>query len=88
MSCICQCWKDMTLKLNCYRCNGVVEYVKCNPIKKEDSKQIILEKLKKDLQEKRTDITILKMEIIELENDILNDRKINDSSDSSDSTIE
>ena len=70
MNCICQCWKDKAITLTCYRCNGIVNYIKVGKINEEDSKQVILEKLKKELKEKRTDITILKMEIQELENEI------------------
>jgi uncharacterized protein YlxW (UPF0749 family) len=73
MACICQCWKDKELKLNCSKCGGVVYYVKSMKIDVDD-KAIVLAKLKAELQSKRADITCLKMEIRDLENE-LNDEE-------------
>jgi len=86
MNCICKCWQDKTLKLNCARCGGIVDYIKCIQAKEEDSKIIILNKLKRDLEGKRADIIILKDEIKELENEIKDEenKKINIDSSSDD----
>lgn len=67
--CSCPKWKYKEIKTTC-ACGGVVYYQKINKIDERDEKKLILEKLKKKLQEKRTNITILKMEIRELENEI------------------
>jgi uncharacterized protein YlxW (UPF0749 family) len=68
MSCICQCWKDKELKLNCARCGGLVSYIKTQTINEEDEIKVKIQKLKNDLISKQADVFLLKQEIRELEN--------------------
>jgi len=70
MSCVCQCWKDKEIKLTCYRCNGIVTYLKTQTINEEDEIKIKLDKLKKELKSKQIDIVTLKMDIRDLEAEI------------------
>jgi len=70
MDCICKCWKDKELKIHCARCDGIVNYIKCVKVNEEDDIKIKIQKLKKELHDKTTDITILRMEIKDLEADI------------------
>ena len=73
MDCNCRNYIDKELLLDCCRCGGIVKYMKINNvINDKDDNYIILDKLKKDLAEKKIDITILKIEIRDLENLLIN----------------
>ena len=67
MDCTCQCWKDKELKLNCCKCGGKVCYIKTIKVNDNDEAKLKLAKLKKELHDKKVDITILRMEIRDLE---------------------
>lgn len=79
--CICPCWKDKEVVLTCYKCNGKIYYSKIVKVNEEDENKIKLEKLKKELQDKRVDMVILRNDIKELEHNIKESE--NDSSSSS-----
>ena len=70
MNCTCPKWKYKELKTTC-ACGGVAYYQKIDKINDKDNKIIILQKLKDEVSQLRTDITIKKMEIRELEDAIL-----------------
>ncbi|MBS1736176.1 MAG: hypothetical protein JSS98_06150 [Bacteroidetes bacterium] len=70
MDCKCKCWKDKPITLSCYKCGGLVDYIKVQSIKENDSKEIKLQKLQKELQEKQADVIILRTEIKEIQNEI------------------
>ena len=78
--CKCPKWKYKELKTTC-ACGGIAYYQKMDKITEQNDKKIILEKLKKELRDKRTDIAILKMEIQDLENEL------EDSTDSEECTL-
>ena len=91
MSCSCKCWKDKELKLTCYRCNGIVTYIKIESISEQDEKKIIIEKLRNKIKQNNIDNCLYKMEIRDIENEIFdNNNSIetvkNTSPTSSDST--
>jgi hypothetical protein len=67
MSCICKCWKDKELKLNCPRCGGFVSYIKTQTINEEDEIKVKINKLKNELISKQADVVLLRQEIRELE---------------------
>ena len=69
MNCTCPKWKYKELKTTC-ACGGVAYYQKIDKINDKDNKIIILQKLKDEVSQLRTDITIKKMEIRELENEL------------------
>lgn len=72
MNCSCPLWKYKELKTTC-ACGGVVYYQKIKKIDESQEKKKILNKLKEELTQLRTDITIKKMEIRELEAEIISD---------------
>ena len=72
MNCSCPIWKYKELKTIC-ACGGVVYYQKINKIDETQEKKKILNKLKEEIAQLRTDITIKKMELRELENEIISD---------------
>ena len=76
MDCTCQWWKDKHIKLTCEKCRGFVSYIKQPTVNENDDKKIILEKLKKQLNEKLADVAVLRMEIRELRNEIDDMEKI------------
>ena len=66
----CQCYSG-NIRLTCSKCHLIFN-TNSGKITEQDSKQVMLEKLKKELQSKQVDVTCLKMEIRDLENEIAN----------------
>ena len=66
MNCSCPKWKYREIKTTCV-CSGIVYYQKIDKIDENDEKKTILNKLKEELQQLRTDITIKRMEVRDLE---------------------
>ena len=69
----CQCYSG-NIRLTCSKCHLIFN-TNSGKITEQDSKQVILEKLKKELQSKQVDVTCLKMEIRDLELEIANQEK-------------
>lgn len=76
MDCNCEYLKNKHIKLNCVKCGGYVSYVKTPTIKDNEDKNIILEKLKKQLNEKLAEVAVLRLDIRELRNEIDDIEKI------------
>ena len=66
MNCSCPKWKYREIKTTCV-CSGIVYYQKIDKIDENDEKKTILNKLKEELRQLRTDITIKRMEVRDLE---------------------
>ncbi len=70
MDCNCEYLKNKHIRLNCIKCGGYVSYVKTPTINDNEDKNIILEKLKKQLNEKLAEVAVLRLDIRELRNEI------------------
>ena len=76
MDCNCEYLKNKHIRLNCIKCGGYVSYVKTPTINDNEDKNIILEKLKKQLTEKLAEIAVLRLDIRDLRNEIDDIEKI------------
>ncbi len=70
MDCNCEYLKNKHIRLNCINCGGYVSYSKTSTINDNEDKNIILEKLKKQLNEKLAEVAVLRLDIRELRNEI------------------
>ena len=66
----CQCYSG-NIRLTCSKCHLIFN-TNSGKITEQDSKQVMLEKLKKELQSLRANIMCLKIDIRDLENEIAN----------------
>ena len=73
MDCKCKSWKDKCIKLNCRNCGGIVEYSKQTISLEKLKKDKLLSVLKEQLAEKQIEISCLRLEIRELENEIISE---------------
>ena len=78
----CQCYSG-NIRLTCSKCHLIFN-TNSGKITEQDSKQVILEKLKKELQSLRANIMCLKIDIRDLELEIANQEKDDSCSDISD----
>ena len=70
----CQCYSG-NMRITCSKCHLIFN-TNSGKITEQDSKQVMLEKLKKELQSLRANIMCLKIDIRDLELEIANESEI------------